>query len=77
MASSSTRARSRKARNGQRRAATGRLRSQIETSRPAIRAVASYDDEGLDAAIDWCCEHMADDDTISVWTHLKSNLRTT
>ncbi|VVJ21546.1 Uncharacterised protein [Amycolatopsis camponoti] len=37
-------------------------------------AVASYDDEGLDAAIDWCCEHMEDDDTISVWTHLKSNL---
>ena len=21
-------------------------------------AVASYDDEGVDAAIDWCCEHM-------------------
>ncbi len=23
-------------------------------------AVASYDDEGVDVAIDWCCEHMED-----------------
>ncbi|MET8845969.1 hypothetical protein [Amycolatopsis sp. NPDC004625] len=38
-------------------------------------AVASYDDAGLDAAIDWCCEHMEDGDTLTVWTHLKSNLR--
>jgi hypothetical protein len=38
-------------------------------------AVASYDDEGVDAAIDWCCEHMEDGDTLTVWTSLKSNLR--
>jgi len=37
-------------------------------------AVASYDDEGLDAVIDWRCEHMVDGDTVTVWTHLKSNL---
>ena len=37
-------------------------------------AVASYDDEGVAAAIDWCVEHMEDGDTISVWTSLKSNL---
>jgi hypothetical protein len=38
-------------------------------------AVASYDDEGVDAAIDWCCEPMEDGDTLTVWTSLKSNLR--
>jgi hypothetical protein len=38
-------------------------------------AVASYDDEGVDAAIDWCCEHMEDGDTLTVWTSLMSNLR--
>ncbi|MEU8366999.1 hypothetical protein [Micromonospora tulbaghiae] len=38
-------------------------------------AVASYDDAGVDAAIDWCYEHMEDGDTLSVWTSLKSNLR--
>lgn len=38
-------------------------------------AVASYDDEGVAAAIKWCVEHMEDDDTLSVWTSLKSNLR--
>jgi hypothetical protein len=38
-------------------------------------AVASYDDEGVDAAIDWCCEHLDDSDTLTVWTALKSNLR--
>jgi hypothetical protein len=37
-------------------------------------AVASYDEEGVDAAIDWCCEHMEDGDTLTVWTGLKSNL---
>lgn len=37
-------------------------------------AVASYDDTGIDAAIDWCLEHMQDDDTLTVWTSLKSNL---
>jgi hypothetical protein len=38
-------------------------------------AVASYDDEGVNAAIDWCCEHMEDGDTLTVWTSLKSNLQ--
>ncbi|MCE7010025.1 hypothetical protein LWC34_45545 [Kibdelosporangium philippinense] len=38
-------------------------------------AVASYDDEGVDAAIDWCCEHLEDGDILTVWTSLKSNLR--
>lgn len=37
-------------------------------------AVASYDDEGVSAAIDWCVEHMQTDDTLSVWTALQSNL---
>jgi hypothetical protein len=37
-------------------------------------AVASYDDEGVDAAIDWCCEHLQDGDTFTVWTSVKSNL---
>jgi len=38
-------------------------------------AVASYDAEGVAAAIDWSCEHLGDGDTLTVWTHLKSNLR--
>ncbi|MET8908223.1 hypothetical protein [Micromonospora sp. NPDC004551] len=38
-------------------------------------AVASYDDAGVDAAIDWCCEHMEGGDTLTVWTSLKSNLQ--
>jgi hypothetical protein len=38
-------------------------------------AVASYDDEGVNAAIAWCCEHMEDGDTLTVWTSLKSNLQ--
>lgn len=38
-------------------------------------AVASYDDEGVAAAIRWCIEHSAPGNTISVWTSLKSNLR--
>ncbi len=37
-------------------------------------AVASYDDEGVTAAIDWCIQHMADGDTLTVWTSQKSNL---
>ena len=37
-------------------------------------AVASHDDEGVIAAINWCVGHMADGDTLSVWTSLKSNL---
>ncbi|MFL0278166.1 hypothetical protein [Mycobacterium sp. SMC-19] len=38
-------------------------------------AVASYDDDGVSAAIDWSIEHMQDGDTLSVWTSLKSHLR--
>lgn len=38
-------------------------------------AVASYDDEGVAAAIKWSVKHLEDDDTLSVWTSLKSNLR--
>jgi hypothetical protein len=38
-------------------------------------AVATYDDAGVDAAVDWCCQHMEDGDTLAVWTSLKSNLR--
>lgn len=38
-------------------------------------AVASYDDEGVRAAIGWCLAHMEDGDTLTVWTSLKSNLR--
>jgi hypothetical protein len=37
-------------------------------------AVASYDDDGVDAAIEWCVQHMEDGDTFTVWTSLKSNL---
>jgi hypothetical protein len=38
-------------------------------------AVASNDTEGVDAAIDWCCERMEDGDTLTVWTSLKSTLQ--
>lgn len=38
-------------------------------------AVASHDTEGVGAAINWCCEHMEDGDTLTVWTSLKSNLQ--
>lgn len=38
-------------------------------------AVASYDDEGVNEAIAWCVQHMRGDDTLTVWTSLKSNLR--
>ncbi|NKZ03446.1 hypothetical protein [Actinomadura latina] len=38
------------------------------------KAVASYDDEGVRTAIDWCREHMEDGDTLTVWTSQKSNL---
>ncbi|WP_423461854.1 hypothetical protein ACO229_14175 [Promicromonospora sp. MS192] len=37
-------------------------------------AVASYDDNGVNAAMNWCIEHRQDGDTISVWTSLKSSL---
>ncbi|MFZ2175706.1 MAG: hypothetical protein WAW17_17050 [Rhodococcus sp. (in: high G+C Gram-positive bacteria)] len=38
-------------------------------------AIASYDDDGVAAAIEWSVRHMEDGDTLSVWTSLKSNLR--
>ncbi|MEZ0491760.1 hypothetical protein AB2L28_05860 [Kineococcus sp. TBRC 1896] len=28
----------------------------------------------MEAAIDWCLEHLGDGETLTVWTHLKSNL---
>lgn len=37
-------------------------------------AVASYDDGGVAAAIDWCIRHMNDGDILTVWTSLKNNL---
>lgn len=39
-------------------------------------AVASYDDEGIDAAIAWCTSVAANGDVISVWTPLVSALPT-
>ena len=38
-------------------------------------AVASYDDEGVAAAIEWSVGQMEDGSTLSVWTSLKSNLQ--
>ena len=38
------------------------------------KAVASYDDEGLAAAIEWSAGKAEAGDVISVWTSLKSNL---
>lgn len=38
-------------------------------------AVASYDDQGVAAAIRWCASRMEQGDTLTVWTKLKSNLR--
>ncbi|MEV8565603.1 hypothetical protein AB0436_08500 [Streptomyces sp. NPDC051322] len=38
-------------------------------------AVASHEPEGVSAAIDWCCEHMKDGDTITVWTSLRRDVR--
>jgi len=37
-------------------------------------AIASYDSEGLSEAINWCVEGMQKEDTLTVWTKLKSNL---
>lgn len=37
-------------------------------------AVASYDDEGIAAAIEWSAGHLHDGDTLSMWTSVKSNL---
>lgn len=39
------------------------------------RAVASSDDQGIDAAITWCASKVENGQVISVWTPLKSNLR--
>ncbi|WP_417373696.1 hypothetical protein [Glutamicibacter protophormiae] len=44
-----------------------------DTSYPT--AVASNDDEGVDAAIEWCLKQMKTGDTFTVWTSLKSNLK--
>lgn len=38
-------------------------------------AVASSDDSGLTAAIDWCLGHVQDGDALTGWTPLKSSLR--
>lgn len=37
-------------------------------------AVANSDDDGVDAAIDWCLEHLEEGETLSVWTAQFSNL---
>lgn len=37
-------------------------------------AVASDDDEGVEAAIRWCAEQLEDGDTLTVWTRVKSDL---
>jgi hypothetical protein len=38
-------------------------------------AIASYDDDGLLEAIEWCIGHMQTGDRLTVWTSLKSNLQ--
>lgn len=37
-------------------------------------AVASPDDDGVDAGIEWCLERLGGDQTLTVWTHLMSDL---
>ncbi|WP_446044717.1 hypothetical protein [Streptomyces olivaceus] len=37
-------------------------------------AVASYDDEGVRAAISWCLEQRTEAEALTVWTPLKANL---
>ncbi|WP_299052153.1 hypothetical protein [uncultured Nocardioides sp.] len=37
-------------------------------------AIASYDDDGVEAALEWCEDHMQEGDTLAIWTSLKSNL---
>lgn len=39
------------------------------------KAVASNDDEGMEAAIDWCLQRMQAGHRLTVWTGQKSNLR--
>jgi hypothetical protein len=38
------------------------------------KAIASHDENGMDTAIAWCVEHLGEGETLTVWTHLKSNL---
>lgn len=38
-------------------------------------AVASHDNTAVEEAIEWSLQHMGDDDTLTVWTHLVSGLR--
>jgi hypothetical protein len=38
-------------------------------------AVTSSDDDGVEEGIQWCLRHLGPDDTLTVWTKLKSNLR--
>lgn len=45
----------------------------VETDYPS--AVASYDNEGVTAAIEWCTGHMKEGDVLTVWTSLKRNLQ--
>lgn len=38
-------------------------------------AIANNNEEGVDDAIDWCLQHLGEGETLTIWTHLKSNLR--
>lgn len=44
-------------------------------SKPYKTAVASADEEGVNAALAWCAENMGDGPDIAIWTALKGNLR--
>ena len=44
-----------------------------DTSYPT--AVASYDDEGVELAIQWSLQYLNDDEVLTVWTYLVGNLR--
>lgn len=46
----------------------------FESSATYPTAVASYDDAGVDAAVQWCIDLMEKGDVLTVWTSLKSNL---
>lgn len=47
----------------------------FETKPQYPLAIASYDDEGVDAAIQWCLHHMQPGHVLTVWTAQKNNLR--